>query len=188
MTQIGTTLTQAAGGAGAPASSALFGLVSPTSGQKIFRITASGQATAVNCYTTAISFTGTSIASVAAATEGFNTATGTSATAAVASGVSIPVGDMAVAWWIDLGVNDFTSAFTPGGAQGDGGTAIAKNTTAALAAAAEYYSGAGATISASAGFGGSNVWGAMIVGITVPGGGVAAATPSDVAGYVESDW
>jgi hypothetical protein len=172
MTQVGSTLTVSSG---TPASMALFGVVNPTAGLKPVSIALSGQATTVHTYVYGISFTGSATSSVAAATEGFASASGTGTAMSVASAASIPSGDMATSWFDN--VQGFTSAFTHGTAQSDGGTAIGKDEALTNNAAAEYYSGSGSTITASATQNASDHWGAMIVGIKAAGGGGGGAFP-----------
>lgn len=170
MTQIGSVVTESGGAT--PITLAVFGRVSPQSGAKLLSWTWSGQASAVNAYTALISFTGSDTTSVANATEAFASAHATTgANAAVSSAASIPSGDMAVAWYGNL--PGFTNAFTPGGNPGDGGTAIGKNESLTTNAAAEYYSGAGAVINASAANASSAAWAALITGIKAA---AAAAT------------
>lgn len=168
MTLIGSIVTQI-GGVTNPITIALFGLVNPTSGLHPVSVIASGQATGVQSYLYAISFTGSVSSSVAAATEGFASATAaTGTTMAVTSAVSIPSGDMATAWWGDA--QGFTGTFVNGAIQADGGTAVGKNESLTNNAAAEYYSGAGSAIAASAAGNASGGWIAMIVGIVSAGG------------------
>lgn len=164
MTQVGSTITNATGGF----SLCFMGLVNPTAGSKTltFAFGTSGN----NAYAAGESFTGTVTSSVAAATEGAATATGNSTTAAATTAVSIPSGDMAVAWTTN--VNGYTGdPMTPNAVQADGGKAIGDNQSLTHNAAGEYYSGAGSAISCSLG-GPTGQWAAAIVGIKAPGGAV----------------
>lgn len=168
MTLIGSVVTESGGAT--PISVAFFGLVNPASGAKLLSYTWGGQATGVNAYIGLISFTGSNTTSVAAATEAFNSAHNTTgANAAVSSAASIPSGDMAVAFYGNI--NGYSNAFTAGTNPGDGGNAIGKNETLTTNAAAEYYSGAGGVINASAAQISSGAFAAIITGIKAAGGG-----------------
>lgn len=173
MTQVGSTLIVTGGGG--PGSIAVLGVVNPTAGQKEIRVNWGGVSTNVNGYIAQVSFTGTSTSSVAAATEGFASNNGTGTTASVTSGASIPASDMAAVFFLDCGVS-FTGSFVNGATQADGGTAIGISTNNTNNAAAEYYTGAGSAVAASAGLAGSDVWGAVIVGIKAAGGAVVASS------------
>lgn len=174
MTSLGTIITEATSTAKALV---LFGLVNPVAGNKTASHSFSGQSAAANGYSFLISFTGSETSSVAAATEGYATnSNSTGTTASVASGVSIPSGDMAVAFYVNI--NSFTNGFTPGANPGDGGVAIGQNQSLTTNASAEYYSGAGATITASAAQA-SGAWAAVIVGIKAPGGAAAQTLTFD---------
>jgi len=186
MTQIGSNAV-----IGTSFTLALFGLVSPTSGLKNLSYSFSGVGTSTNGYVYGVSFTGSNTSSVASATEGNVSSTGTSTTASVTTSVSIPATDMATAWFIDGG-SGFTGSFVNGATQADGGKAVGINQALGANGAAEYYTGAGSTITASAGLAASDPWAAMIVGIKVAG---AAANPfvshiSDLPprGFVYSEW
>lgn len=137
-----------------------FGLVNPTSGTKTLRLTNAGNTSGnANAVIFGISFNGTASASVAAATEGYATNTdggSTSATASVSSGVSIPSGDMAVAFYL-MGTGGGAAFPTDGGTFGD----MAFGNSRLY----ESYSGAGATINSSYASTVSQFWTAGIVGI-----------------------
>lgn len=170
---------------------ALFGVVNPTVGAKKFAWTFPGQSTAVNSYHFAVSFTGTETSSVAAATEGYQTASAASgASATVTSSASIPTGDMAVAAYNNI--NGYSNAFTAGTNPGDGGTAVGKNESLTTNMAGEYYSGAGSTIAASATQGASGAYVAAIVGIKAPGGAavvdVSGQSPRRIVGWRGGGW
>lgn len=158
MTIVGTVIT------GSQSVLVLFGLVNPTAGNKaiIFNSLNNGAA-----YATGISFKGTVTTSVALAIEGFNGASGTGTSATTTTITSIPTGDMAVGWTGNQ--NGYSNGFTPGTNPGDGGTAIGKNESATSNCAAEYYSGAGSTITTAMAQAGSGFWTAVIVGIKAPG-------------------
>lgn len=173
MTLIGTVTNSTA----TVQSLSLFGLVSPTTGAKLFSWTFPGQAVSVNSYHFGVSFTGTETSSVAAATTGFATGQGaTGANSTVTSAASIPSGAMAVAAYNNN--SGFTNAFTAGTDPGDGGTAVGKNESLTTNMAGEYYSGAGSTITATAANAASQPWVAAIVGILAPGGTVTVTSTS----------
>lgn len=169
MTLIGTAITN---GTSSPTMTlALYGLVNPTPGAKLVKLNGSSNGAA---YCSGISFTGTDTSSVAAVVEGYATNQSASTTITVSSGIAIPTGDMAVTFYND--VQGYSNAFTPGSNPGDGGTAIGKNEGGTTNMAAEYYSGAGATISSSAATPsfGSNSFVAAIVGIKAAGAAAAS--------------
>lgn len=166
MTQIGSTIAQGSN------SLACFGLVNPTPGAK--KLSWSWSGTAGNSlYYALISHTGTDASSVAGATYGFGSGTaGTGSPATATTTLSIPTGDAAVSLF-ENAVQGFNGTFVSNAVQADGGKAIGKNQSGSDNAAAEYYSGAGSTIVASAANGPSDAWIAIVFGIK--GGAVATS-------------
>lgn len=160
MTLIGTVA------AGTTSNIALFGLVNPTPGNKSISFTATANNSA---YIFGISFTGSETSSVAAATEGFNKATGTGTSFSVVTSASIPSGDAAVS---ALG-----NSHTITGFPSDGGTSIGLGNSLTTNLAGENYSGAGSAITASASSASSGQWAYVIVGIAAPGGGAFVPDP-----------
>lgn len=132
-----------------------FGLISPgTSAAKAARFSWTGSASGDVYEIYGISFTGSITSSVAAATEGFQTATGSSTSASVTTSAAIPTGDMITAWFVSNG-----SAFS-----------ATNNTNIDLDAtqfdvACSRASGAGSTIASTATLSPTTNWAAMVVGI-----------------------
>jgi hypothetical protein len=155
----GTPIQSTVGGS--TAIMGILGIVNPTPGAKTVTFSCSNNG---GVYYTLISFTGSVTSSVAAATEGYATNSGTSASCTVTTSASIPSGDMATG-----GTNN-TNGFS--GFPSDGGTSLGSNTAQTTNMAAEYYSGAGSTITQTISQGSSGTFQSVIVGIKAAGAAI----------------
>lgn len=171
MSSIGSVQTTTAGQA-----IFYFGLVSPgTTGAKVARFSWTGSASGDVYEAYGISYTGSVTTSVAAATEGFNTNTGSSTSASVTTSASIPTGDLATSWFVSNG-----SAFTNGGQLDLDATQFDVSCSTA--------SGAGSTITSTTALSPTTTWAAMIVGIKAAGAAPVTAFPLGILGFVENEF
>lgn len=168
MTQIGSTLTISGGSV--TCYDLAWGLVNPTPGEQTLDC---NMGVNPGCYILTVSFTGTSTASVAAATSGYNSATGNSTTMSVATGASVPTNGGAIVWGCDAG-SGFSSStptfFTGGTTLGENGTDTAN------AAAAYVIPGSGSAMTASTGLQATDVWGAQALVLLAPSTSIPGGT------------
>lgn len=149
----------------------LFGLVNPTTGSQSLKFTWSGSGSGDSVSVFGIAFNGSVSSSVAAATEGYHTATGSSSAPSVATASSIPSTDIAVGFLInDLQGTTFSSVNL---------TEIDITSTDGVAGANET-TGAGSTVTASGVLSGSADWAAMVVGIKAASAGGSGPLPSGI--------
>lgn len=173
MTLLGTVITETGGGGG-PATVALLGLLSPTSGTHTVNISFSGLTGGTNCYVQGVTFNGvtTPLASAAIGYATSSGATSVSGGLSTTGAASAPTGSIVYAFGSDQG-NGFTGAVSSSGCTS--ATQLQQNqglNTNAQSASCAGSGGAPTLIQAQVS---SNQWAQAII-ILSPGGGGGGGT------------